>query len=130
MATWQAGLWGLLGSGLIEGWDLYAAIHAARGFPWKRRDRLKLLPYLVAVAIRLGVGAALAAVYAASGQIAGAIGAVTVGIAAPKILEQLARRAPAAVEVPGTRSTGRSTGTQPRTGPAEAALEEGAVDAH
>ncbi|MFJ9846507.1 hypothetical protein ACIRYZ_39950 [Kitasatospora sp. NPDC101155] len=128
MSTWHAGLWGLLGSGLMEAWDLYAAIHAARGFPWKRRGRLALAPYLVAVAIRLGVGGGLAAAYAAGGQIAGAIGAVTVGIAAPKILEQLARRTtvdePQAVAVPRARPgapSGRAVGV-------EAVREEGAVD--
>ncbi|MFH9355045.1 hypothetical protein [Kitasatospora sp. NPDC017646] len=98
MSTWQACLWGLLGSALIEGWDLYTAIHSAGGFPWKKRGKIRLAPYLVAVVIRVGVGAALAAVYSASNQIEGPLAAVTVGIAAPKILEQLARNRPTSDE--------------------------------
>lgn len=93
MAIWQACLWGLLGAALVEGLELYQAIHAEGGFPWQFRGRLKLGPYLVALLVRLGLGAALAAVFAASHQITGPIAAVTIGIAAPKILEQLARQA-------------------------------------
>ncbi len=80
------------------------------------------------MAIRLAVGTALAAVYAASGQIAGAIGTVTVGIAAPKILEQLARRTPAAQ--PPRPAPEHSAAHEPEPdAPTKAASEEGAFDA-
>lgn len=92
MVMWTACLWGLLGASFVEGWDLYTAIHTAKDFPWKQEGRLKLAPYSVAAAIRLGIGAGLAAVLADSGQVAGAVGFVAVGIAAPKILQQLARQ--------------------------------------
>lgn len=92
MSVMESCLWGLLGAALIEGLDLYTAIHTSDGWPWKKKGEPTLAPYLVALAIRLGVGTDLTAAFAASHQVAGALAAVTVGIAAPKILQQLARQ--------------------------------------
>ena len=88
----SACLWGLLGAALIEAWDLYGLIHEVKGFPWRQGDQLKLAPYLVATMIRLGVGTGLAAIFADAHQVAGALGAASVGIAAPKILQEIAKK--------------------------------------
>ncbi|MEV7445657.1 hypothetical protein AB0O22_31740 [Streptomyces sp. NPDC091204] len=92
MPVVEACLWGLLGAALIEGLDLYTAIHTTDGWPWRKKGEPAFAPYVVAVIIRLGVGMGLTAAFAASEQVAGALAAVTVGIAAPKILQQLAKQ--------------------------------------
>ncbi|WP_324783020.1 hypothetical protein [Streptomyces sp. H51] len=117
----------MLGAALIEAWDLHTAIHVNRGFPWKKRGRLKLAPYLTAAAIRLLVSAALTGVYAASGQLAGVLSAVTVGVAAPKILQSIARRSlgrpageiPAQASPPGEGTAASSGGPVPSYLPAD-----------
>ncbi|GAA4660706.1 hypothetical protein GCM10023324_08230 [Streptomyces youssoufiensis] len=122
----EACLWGLLGAALIEGLDLYTAIHTTDGWPWKKKGQPAFAPYLTALVIRLGVGMGLTAAFTASQQVAGALAAVTVGIAAPKILQQLARQGLAhqAVEAPpatppvapgqeaGAQASGSSTDQQ------------------
>ncbi|MGI3203117.1 hypothetical protein ACRJ4W_41930 [Streptomyces sp. GLT-R25] len=141
MAIWQACLWSLLGVCLIEGWDLYEAIHDSKGFPWRKRGRLKLAPYLVSALIRLGIGAGLGAVFAQSGQVSGAVGFAAVGIAAPKILEQLARRGLTGVPGEVTSSQPQSTITPSSSAtsagtamsaaePSNSASEGGAIDAN
>jgi hypothetical protein len=52
--------------------------------------------YAVAVVCRFGMAAGLDAVYAAAQQIAGPLGAVTMGVAAPLVIQQMAVRADAA----------------------------------
>lgn len=95
MALWQACLWGLLGAGLIEVRALWAAFHLSRDPAWPWRDidgRPQWKGYAIAVACRLGMAAGLDAVYAAAHQIAGPLGAVTMGIAAPLVIQQMAAR--------------------------------------
>ncbi|ARE79430.1 hypothetical protein B6R96_35980 (plasmid) [Streptomyces sp. Sge12] len=92
MTVLEGCLWGLLGAALIEGLDLYTAIHTTDGWPWKKKGEPAFAPYAVAVIIRLGVGMGLTAAFAASGQVAGPLAALTIGIAAPKILQQLAKQ--------------------------------------
>ncbi|MGW3061569.1 hypothetical protein ACWC98_37485 [Streptomyces goshikiensis] len=92
MTVFEGCLWGLLGAAMTEGLDLYTAIHTTDGWPWQKKGEPAFAPYIVAVLIRLGVGMGLTAAFAASGQVAGALAAVTVGIAAPKIIQQLAKQ--------------------------------------
>ncbi|MFD0279748.1 hypothetical protein ACFVHB_38465 [Kitasatospora sp. NPDC127111] len=92
MVAWAAGLWGLLGAALVEGSTLYAKIYEVGGFPWQIDGQPKIVPYLVAAALRLGLGIGLAAAFAASNQVSGAIAAVSVGVAAPQILKTLSQR--------------------------------------
>jgi hypothetical protein len=89
-----AGFWGLAGAGAIEVSELYGAIKVCRDFPWTRPGELKLNIYLVTVVLRLALGAFAAVVCAATGPLGG-VGAVAAGIAAPKLLEELGRHAPA-----------------------------------
>jgi hypothetical protein len=48
----------------------------------------------LSVVIRVGVGAALAAAAASGKQVAGAFGAFGLGVAAPLVIEKLARAVP------------------------------------
>ena len=103
MTWWQACGWGLLGAGLIEVRGLWSAIEPSRvpKWPWKDgRGRPQVWGYVIAVACRFVMAVGLNAVYAASHQIAGPLGAVTMGIAAPLIIQQMAVRG----EVPAPAS--------------------------
>ena len=53
--------------------------------------------YAVAAGIRLVIGAGLAWAAASTGQISGSLGAMIVGVAAPKIIEQLAKTIPLSI---------------------------------
>lgn len=94
--------WGLLGVVLIEAYALRAAVTAVGGarWPWvDEQGRRVVAGYAVAVACRMVMGVGLNAVYAAAHQIAGPLAAVTMGIAAPLILQHMAAQRP---EAPGT----------------------------
>ncbi|OIJ69790.1 hypothetical protein [Streptomyces mangrovisoli] len=96
MAMWEACLWGLLGAALVELRGLWSALQPSRKpkWPWKDgRGRPQVWGYVVAVVCRFGMAAGLDAVYAAAHQIAGPLGAVTMGIAAPLVIQQMAVRA-------------------------------------
>ncbi len=92
MEWWVAASWGLVGAGAVEALALYKAIHRVKEFPWRVKGEVHFHAYLASVVIRITLGAGLAAAFGASGQIAGPLGAVIVGIAAPKIVEQLLRQ--------------------------------------
>ncbi|MEU4114886.1 hypothetical protein AB0F71_10375 [Kitasatospora sp. NPDC028055] len=74
---------------------------------------MKLAPYVVAVAIRLSVGVIVTAASTASNQVAGPVGALAIGIAAPQILQQMFARGPSRPELPSPPRTG----AEPRPGP-------------
>ncbi len=93
MSPMAAALWGFMGAAAIEAWDLYGAIHRVKGFPWKFDGEVTLAPYLVSVVLRVLLGVGMAVAFVASGQADGPVGVVAIGIAAPKLLEQLARQA-------------------------------------
>jgi hypothetical protein len=93
MGLWAAAIWGFMGAGAIEAWDLYGAIHRVKGFPWRMPDEVAFAPYLVSVFIRVLLGVGMAIAFVASGQADGPVGVLAIGIAAPKLLEQLARQA-------------------------------------
>lgn len=93
LELWDAFRWGLLGTVLNEGWQLLRVIESTGRFPWARprRSRQRQGTYLTAVFIRIGLGVGVAVAIGASGQICGPMGAVAVGIAAPKIIQELSR---------------------------------------
>jgi hypothetical protein len=103
VAIWLACLWGLLGAGLVEIRALWAALQPFRVPKWPWRDskgRPQKAGYAIAVVCRFGMAAGLDAVYAAAHQIVGPLGAVTMGIAAPLVIQQMAvRNEPTSVEV-------------------------------
>jgi hypothetical protein len=114
-----AGLWGLFGGFAVEGLEFYAALRRDGRCPWQLQDPSNpgAVPvpgpwfYIVAEVIRLLVGAGLAWASAATGQIAGPLGALGVGVAAPTIIGQIAKTIPL------------STVSEPRRDPAVRALK-------
>src|ERR1700683_4982872 len=118
MSLPEAALWGFMGAAAIEAWDLYGAIRRAKGFPWKLDGEVPLGPYLVSVLLRVLLGIGMALAFVASGQAAGPVGVVAIGIAAPKLLETLARQAvlhaaaddASAQSQPGCRASGQGGG--------------------
>jgi hypothetical protein len=116
----EACQWGLLGALLSEGWLMLSAIDSTGHFPWNRQrdNRIPLGPYVTAVFIRVALGIGAAAAIGSSGQICGPMGAVAVGVAAPKIVQELSIMGlshPAVEAPPATRMMPRP--------------EEGRVDA-
>ena len=92
---WQYAAWGAFGGLAIELVEFYGAIRRTGGWPWKQKGEVRPAPLLASVAIRLFVGAGLAWALGVEQQVSGAVGALTAGVAAPLILEQLARQIPA-----------------------------------
>jgi hypothetical protein len=85
---WSYGGWGLLGGLIVDGLEFYSAVRANKGkvpVAWKRPGTY------VAELIRVGVGGILAAATGMSGQIGGPIGALSVGAAAPLLVEKLSQ---------------------------------------
>ncbi|WP_405863483.1 hypothetical protein [Streptomyces sp. NBC_00005] len=93
------------------------------------------LPPVVAIAVtRLVLGGAAATAYGTSGQATGALGALTVGAAAPALLQQLGqiRQIREAVTQPATRQPGvqqtlADTSANTMESPAPEAVEEGGI---
>jgi hypothetical protein len=94
MTTWEYALWGLFGGFAVDGLEFAGAIRRTGGWPWRQPEEPGLAPLAVSVVIRLVVGAGLAAAAGTTGQISGPFGALTMGIAAPLLIEQLARQIP------------------------------------
>jgi hypothetical protein len=92
----QAALWGLFGSFAVEGLDLYSAVRRHGCWPWRVHGPREVgaAGYVVAELFRLVIGSGLAWAAAESGQITTSVGALAVGVAAPLILERLARSIP------------------------------------
>lgn len=109
MAIWVACTWGLLGAVLVEMRGLWIALQPFRAPKWPWRDgrgRAQVAGYAIAVACRFGMAAGLNAVYAAAHQIAGPLGAVTMGIAAPLLIQQLAlQNEPSAMDPPRAKAS-------------------------
>ncbi|MER7178545.1 hypothetical protein ABT404_03485 [Streptomyces hyaluromycini] len=93
------------------------------------------LPPVVAIAVaRLVLGGAAATAYGTSGQATGALGALTVGAAAPALLQQLGQirqireavTQPAAQQ-PGVQQTLADTSANMMEEPAPEAAEEGGI---
>jgi hypothetical protein len=105
MVGYEAAPWGLFGSFAAVGFELCNALRRDGQWPWKRPSKpgVDEIPeagavgYAVAAGIRLIIGAGLAWAAASTGQISGSLGAMIVGVAAPKIIEQLAKTIPLSI---------------------------------
>lgn len=91
-------LWGAFGGFAIEVVEILGAIKRLKRMPWKVPGELSLGGLITTVVIRLGLGTGLAMALATSGQISGALGAVASGVAAPFLLEQMAKQLPSKTE--------------------------------
>jgi hypothetical protein len=115
MTVWEYVMWGFFGGFAVEGLEFAGAIRRVGDWPWRQPGEPKPLPLVVSVLIRLAVGAGLAAAAGSTGQVSGPFGAVAVGVAAPLMIEQLARQLPpaaAAGAVPAATSTGQPAPTK------------------
>lgn len=127
-------MWGLLGAAAVEAHQLHSDIARVKNYPWRARGEIPLGPYLLALVIRLALGVGLAAVFGASGQAGGPVGVAAVGVAAPKVLEQLAGRGLMVFEAQHPEVPMPSaTGSQPVAhsadpGPQSASAPYGAAD--
>lgn len=104
--TWSAAvLWGLLGGGLVEAFDLHTEIRRHDALPWrkprsKRRDpaRPAASIYALASGLRLFMGCGVAGVAGASAMVGSPWVAVSIGVAAPLIIERLLGQIPLVTE--------------------------------
>jgi hypothetical protein len=94
MAVWIAAIWGLSGGLAVEALELYGSIHRARKWTWRKPIPQGLAAYVISVVIRAGLGTVVVAAAAASEQISGAFAAFGLGVAAPLVVEKLARAVP------------------------------------
>lgn len=94
MTWWQACLWGVLGAGLVEAVEMWQLYHTEGRFPWTKDGEPQAKPYLVAFSLRLFMAGGINAAYASSGQVAGPLAAVTLGITAPLIIQWIADTRP------------------------------------
>ena len=90
---WVYALWGLFGGFAVEGLEFAGAIRRTGGWPWRQAGEPGPVPLLVSVIVRLAVSAGLTAAVAASNQVSGPFGALTIGAGAPLIFEQIVRQA-------------------------------------
>ncbi|WP_433474192.1 hypothetical protein ACQPZP_36345 [Spirillospora sp. CA-142024] len=103
MVWWQAALWGIAGGFLVEALELYASIRrSTRRWTWRRPIPQGMAAFVVSVVIRMGAGGTVAAALAQDGQVAGALAALGLGVAAPLVIEKLARVVPLNVDVQAT----------------------------
>jgi hypothetical protein len=103
-------MWGLVGGACVEGLEGAVAMRRTGGWPWGRR-RSARMPFIASVVIRLGVGVGLAAAVGQSGPMS-ALSALSVGVAAPLIIEKMAQQAP--VALPESSSISATTETLAR----------------
>jgi hypothetical protein len=94
MAVWVATVWGLTGGLCMEALELYAHIRHAPKWDWRSPIDQGMVAFVVAVVLRVGVGSALAAVFAGSHQVSSPLVAFTLGVAAPMVVARLAKAIP------------------------------------
>ena len=94
MTWWEYAMWGGFGGFSVEAIQFYVSIKRHAKWPWKVKGEPKAGPLIASVLIRVSVSYGLTWAAAETGQISGPIGAIAVGVAAPLIVEQMARRVP------------------------------------
>jgi len=104
MTWWHYALWGAFGGLAVEAVQFYGAVRRTGDWPWNTPGAPPRGPLAVSVIIRMSVGLGLAAAAGETGQVAGPLGAIAVGVAAPLLIEQMARQIPLADE-PTRRDT-------------------------
>jgi hypothetical protein len=78
----------------MEALELYAHIRHAPKWDWRSPIEQGMVAFVVAVVLRVGVGSALAAVFAGSHQVSSPLVAFTLGVAAPMVVARLAKAIP------------------------------------
>lgn len=113
----EAAAWGLFGGFAVEGLQLASAIRRTTTWPWTRPEEPSFWPYMLSIFIRLAVGAGLAGAAAASDKITTVIAAVSLGVAAPLVIEQMMRAIPGQTAEMISTSTSAPTPELPPTRP-------------
>ena len=108
MTGLQFALWGAFGGFAVEALQFYSALRSCGDWPWRVKGEPPPGPLAASVAIRVSVGLGLAAAAGATGQVAGPIGAIAVGVAAPLVIEQMARHIPATEEAAPSETSGEA----------------------
>jgi hypothetical protein len=120
--TWfEAGLWGLGGGFVTQGLDLWSVFRAKGMLPWKVPPPTTApdapvagpLAYLIVEMIRLTAGGVVAAATAASGQVAGPLAALGIGIATPLVVAKIVEsfRSPPSEAIRGLSGPAEAHGT-------------------
>jgi hypothetical protein len=112
MQWWELIVWGAFGGAAVEAVEILGAVKKTRQVPWNRPGEVSLSAFATSVAIRVLLGIGLAYALGSTDQVAGPIGAIAVGIAAPLIVEQLTKQIPANV-MPVAGGAGGAGGTTP-----------------
>jgi len=110
MVWWQYAMWGAFGGFAVEAVQFYGAIRRTGAWPWNSPGEPSPGPLTASIIIRVGLGLGLAVAAGATDQIAGPIGAITVGVAAPFIVEQMVRQVPRSAGLIETETTQRLEG--------------------
>src|SRR4051794_18481666 len=99
MSWWMYAAWGAFGGLAVELADFYGVIRRTGDWPWKQEGEPPLALWLASILVRLFLGGGLASAFGAASQVSGPAGALSVGVAAPLILEQMGKQ----VQVPQAR---------------------------
>jgi hypothetical protein len=94
MSPWQYALWGAFGGVAVEAIQFYGAIRRTGDWPWRTKGEPRPGPLAASVVIRVGVGFGLALAAVLTGQVSGPLGAIAVGVAAPLLIQQMAKQVP------------------------------------
>jgi hypothetical protein len=136
MTAWQYALWGFFGGFAVDGLEFAGAIRRVGDWPWRQPGEPGPLPLAASVVIRIVVAAGLAAAAGSTGQVSGPFGAVAVGVAAPLLIEQLAKQLPlsaaAAATTPSLASSGQPPSaptSQPASDPQAGEIQGGSGNA-
>jgi hypothetical protein len=85
-------LWGAFGGCAVDAIQFQGAIRRTGQWPWRVKGEPGLGPLLASVVLRVGLGFGLALAAGQTDQVSGPLGAIAVGVAAPWVIEQMARR--------------------------------------
>ncbi|MER5548793.1 hypothetical protein ACWDBD_05045 [Streptomyces sp. NPDC001118] len=113
MTWWQAAVWGVAGGFALDAVAIYRSVRTHRRWPWQERKpgdgEAGAVAYTIAGVAVWMVGGGLASAADLTGQISGPIGALTIGAAAPYIIERIARTVP--LQLPESNLTPPETST-------------------
>jgi hypothetical protein len=94
LGIWAGAGWGLAGGMCVEALWLHSHIRSAARWSWRKPIPQGLTAYVISVVTRVGAGAVVAAAAAGSNQASGTLAAFGIGVAAPLVVQKLARGVP------------------------------------
>jgi hypothetical protein len=94
--------WGAFGGFAVEGLEITSSIRRTGRWPWRVKGAPPFPPFIASVVIRLSIAAGVAVAFVSGGQVSGALGALSVGVMAPLLVEKLAQLPLSADSAAGT----------------------------